>query len=381
LVLTKIQSGGRTSVESVYGCTFLLFRFSLLWTISLVLWLREPPVSGSRFVGSGGIADRRRKTVMETPQHGLVGTTQTARWRELGVHTYIRIFIVSALIGYLFRVEIRGIIQTWLADSSWSHGFLIPLFSAYFIAQNKQHILNLQTRPSYIGLLLLVLVIGFYALNRFGPSGYEYFCRISLIATVGAVVLLLGGWRLVKYTWLPIVFLVFAVPLPDRFYRALTIPMRQWAATVASSLLNLVPDLEATASGVVIDVFYRGKALEPGLDVAEACAGMRLLMAFVALGVAMAYLHKRSLWQRVILLASTVPIAIFCNIVRVTATGFIYILIHPKYAQGVYHDVLGLSMLPLAFGLYGFLAWFMSSLFVHESDNVCEDIVIRKGGA
>lgn len=351
-----------------------------MWTISLVLWLREPLVSGSRFVGIGGIADLRRKTVMETPQHGLVGTTQAVRWRELGVHTYIRIFIVGALIGYLFRAEIRGIIETWLADSSWSHGFLIPLFSAYFIAQNKQQILNLQTKPSYIGLLLLVLVIGFYALNRFSPSGYEYFCRISLIAAVGAVVLLLGGWRLVGYTWLPIVFLVFAVPLPDRFYRALTIPMRQWAATVASSLLNLVPELEATASGVVIDVFYKGKALEPGLDVAEACAGMRLLMAFVALGVAMAYLHKRPLWQRIVLLTSTVPIAIFCNIVRVTATGFIYVLIHPKYAQGVYHDILGLAMLPLAFGLYGFLAWFMSSLFVHEFDNVREDIVIRKGG-
>ncbi|UCC97214.1 MAG: exosortase/archaeosortase family protein [Phycisphaerales bacterium] len=318
---------------------------------------------------------------METPVHGLAGTTRTAHWRELGLHAYIRIFIVGALICYLFRMEIRGIIETWLADSSWSHGFLIPLFSAYFIIQNKKQILNLQTRPNYIGLLLLVLVVGFYALNRFSPSGYEYFCRISLIATLGAVVFFWGGWRLVRYTWLPIVFLVFAVPLPARFYRALTIPMRQWAAAVASGLLNLVPELEATANGVVIDVFYRGRALEPGLDVAEACAGMRLLMAFVALGVAMAYLHERALWQRIILLASTVPIAIFCNIVRVTVTGFIYILIHPRYAQGVYHDVLGLAMLPLALGLYGFLAWFMSSLFVRESDGACQDIVIRRGGA
>ncbi|MHC4539875.1 MAG: exosortase/archaeosortase family protein [Planctomycetota bacterium] len=318
---------------------------------------------------------------METPVHGLAGTTRGPHWRELGLHAYIRIFVVGALICYLFRLEIRGIVETWLADSSWSHGFLIPLFSAYFITQNKKQILTLQTRPNYIGLLFLVLVIGFYASNRFSPSGYEYFCRTSLIATLGAVVLFLGGWRLVRCTWLPIVFLVFAVPLPDRLYKALTIPMRQWAAAVASGLLNLVPELEATASGVVIDVFYRGRALEPGLDVAEACAGMRLLMAFVALGVAMAYLHERALWQRIILLVSTVPIAIFCNIVRVTVTGFIYILIHPKYAQGVYHDVLGLAMLPLAFGLYGFLAWFMSSLFVHESEAVSEDIVIRRGGA
>jgi exosortase len=190
--------------------------------------------------------------------------------------------------------------------------------------------------------------------------------------------LFLDGWRLVKHTWLPIAFLVFAVPLPQRFYNALTIPMRQWAATVASGLLNLVPDLEATAKGVVIDVFYRGQVLEPALDVAEACSGMRLLLAFLALGVAMAYLHARPLWQRIVLLASTVPTAILCNILRVTVTGFIYILIHPKYAQGIYHDMLGMAMLPLAFGLYGLLALFMSNLFIDESKIVTEDIVVRK---
>jgi len=105
---------------------------------------------------------------------------------------------------------------------------------------------------------------------------------------------------------------------------------------------------------------------------------MRLLLAFMALGVAMAYLHERPLWQRLVLVVSTVPIAILCNIIRVTITGFIYILIHPKYAQGVYHDMLGMAMLPLAFGLYGFLAWFMSNLFIDESQVGAEDIVIRK---
>ncbi len=306
---------------------------------------------------------------------------QKHTWRDLGRHTYIRMFIIAGLVCYLFRREIGEIIETWLVDSSWSHGFLIPLFSLYFVNQKKGQLLSLQTRPSCVGLLLLLAIIAFYALNKFSPSGYEYFCRICPIAAAGAVVLFLGGWSLVRYTWLPIAFLVFAVPLPGRYYKALTIPMRQWASAVASSLLNLVPDLEATANGVVIEVFYKGKMLEPGLDVAEACAGMRLLMAFVALGVAMAYLYQRPLWQRIILVASTMPIAIFCNIVRVTATGFVYILIHPKYAQGIYHDVLGLAMLPLAFGLYGFIGWFMSGLFIHQSNVIPEDIVTRRQDA
>ncbi len=302
---------------------------------------------------------------------------QKERWRELPTHVYVKILILGVLFGFLFRSEIDDIVSRWVTDSSWSHGFLIPLFSLYFIDQHKQEILNHRTRPSYLGLVLLICGILFYPFNIVHLQ-YGYLRPMVMIATLGATVLFLGGWHLVKYTWLPIAFLVFAVPLPQRYYNSLTDPMRRWAATVASGLLNLIPDLEASATGKVIDVFYRGQSLEPALDVAEACSGMRLLLAFVALGVAMAYLHERRLWQRLVLVASTVPIAIACNIVRVTVTGFIYILIHPEYAQGIYHDMLGMAMLPLAFGLYGLLALFMSNLFIDESDAVAADIVVAK---
>jgi len=313
----------------------------------------------------------------QRPENAVSSATATS-WRELGVHNYLKILIIAALFCYLFRNEIEGIVRRWLTDSSWSHGFLIPLFSLYFIKQAKADVLNLQTSPNYLGLFFMICGILFYFFNVVSPSGYAYFRPISMIATLGAAVLFLGGWRLVKYTWLPIAFLVFAVPLPERYYVSLTMPMRHLAAKVAAVLLNLVSQMDATASGVVIDVVYKGQRIEPPLNVAEACSGMRLLMAFLALGVAMAYLHSRPILHRIVLLASTIPIAIFCNIIRVTVTGFIYILIGPKYAQGIYHDFLGLAMLPLAFGLYGFLAWFMSGLFIEETKMAAEDIIVRR---
>ena len=151
-------------------------------------------------------------------------------------------------------------------------------------------------------------------------------------------------------------------------------------SSVAGFLLGLVKGLDTMVNGVVIDLVYKGQQIEPPLNVADACSGMRLLLAFVALGVAMAYLHYRPIWQRLVLLASTIPIAIFCNIVRVTTTGFIYVMIDKKYAVGIYHDMLGLAMLPLAFGLYGLLAWFMSSLFVDENilSKDFRDVIVRK---
>ncbi len=298
-------------------------------------------------------------------------------WRSLDPSVYVKITLIAFLLCWFFRHEIDNVVYRWATDPSWSHGFLIPLFSLYFLNQHAWDIVALKPKVSYLGLILLIGCFIFYTLDVV-YFRIAYFQPLTLIAAIGATVLFLGGWRLVRYTWLPIIYLVFAVKLPERLYTGLTIPMRMFAAKIASVLLSMVRGLEATAGGVVIDVTYNGKQMDPPLDVAEACSGMRLLMAFLALGVAMAYLHYRSIWQRLVLLASTIPIAILCNVVRVTVTGFIYVLGDPKYAQGIYHDMLGMGMLPLAFGLYGALALFMSNLFVDEAQMQTNVIVRRR---
>jgi exosortase len=306
-------------------------------------------------------------------QSGLYRTS----WRELGVHNYIKILIIAVLFLHLFYAEIYRIVYGWLNDASWSHGFLIPLFSLYFLNQRKSQILNLRVQPNYLGLFFLICCIAAYPFIIFQLK-VAYFQTLLMIPTLVAIVLFLGGWRLFKNTWLPILYLSFAVPLPGRLYRQITIPMRILAAKVATVLLNFFKEVDATVNGVIIDVVVNGKKIEPALDVAEACSGMRLLLTFFALGVAMAYLHYRPLWQRAILLLSTIPIAILCNIIRVTVTGFIYIFAGAKYTQNIYHDALGLAMLPLAFGLYGLLAYFMSRLLIEESPGVTAGIIVRR---
>jgi len=298
-------------------------------------------------------------------------------WAQLGLHTYVRIAVVAILLAVLFRTQLRWIVRTWNNDPSWSHGYLIPLFSLYFLNQRKREILTLQPRPSVFGLVLLVACLVFFVLNV-TQFRIAYFERLTPLPTLAAVILFLGGWRLLRHTWLPVAFLLFAIPLPVRLYKGITIPMRLIASDVARWVLDLVPGLDAGGTGVVIDVVYRGQVMDPSLNVAEACSGIRLLMAFVALGVAMAYLHPRPVIQRIILLISTIPIAILCNIIRVTITGLIYVLWDPRYAQGRYHDMLGLAMLPVAFALYGALAWYMNHLFIDEQMQSTTDVIVRR---
>lgn len=305
-------------------------------------------------------------------------------WLDLGLHTYIKIAVIGALIWWFFRSEINGIVHKW-GDPSWSHGLLIPLFSLYFLHQSKNEILALKDdfKPSwFVGMPALVFLLFIaYPINFVGLR-FMYGNPLIMIATIGAAVLFIGGWKLLKYTWLPVAYLFFAVPLPPGIYFRLTNPMRVWAAQVSGIVLNLLPGVTATVSGVIIDLegmtLATGQKITDTLNVADACSGMRLLMAFVALGVAMAWLHWRPTWQRLVLLCSTVPIAIFCNFIRVTITGFIYILGFPKYAKEPYHSMLGMLMLPLAFCLYGGLAWLMSNLFVDEDEGDNEDVIVRR---
>jgi exosortase len=305
----------------------------------------------------------------------------TLGWGSLGAHVWVKLLLVAVLFCALFNDILFKLVRYWILDPTWSHGFLIPLFSLYFLNQNKDRLLSLDPKPSYVGLVGLLLCIAFYPIN-FVQFQIAYFEFLLLIPALISIVLFLGGWAILRTVWLPIAYLIFAIPLPDRFYKGITIPMRSFAAEISTVVLNWIPGIESTANGAVIDVLYRGKALVPALDVAEACSGMRLLMAFVALGVAMAYLHERPIWQRIVLLVTTIPIAILCNVIRVSITALIYILWDPRYAQGIYHDLLGLLMLPLAFGLYGAIAWFMSNLYTEEEDEEepAAKVIRRAGG-
>jgi exosortase len=304
----------------------------------------------------------------------------TLGWGSLGVHVWVKLLLVVVLFCALFYDILDKLIYNWMKPE-WSHGFLIPLFSLYFLNQTKDRVLPLDPKPSYWGLVGLLACIVFYPLN-FVQFQFAYFEFLLLIPAIISIVLFLGGWSILRTVWLPITYLFFAIPLPDRAYKAVTMPMQLFAAEISSTVISWIPGIEATASGAIIDVLYHGKPFNPPLNVAEACSGMRLLMAFVALGVAMAYLHQRPIWQRIVLLLTTVPIAILCNVLRVIITALIYILWDPRYAQGIYHDLLGLLMLPLAFGLYGVITWFMSNLYTEEEqgEESAPKVIRRDGG-
>lgn len=277
------------------------------------------------------------------------------------VDRFWKIGITASLYGLLFREELSILCDRW-SSARESHGWLIPAFSVYFLYNDRASLSRVKGKASYLGLLVILVSLFGYVYSIF--KGFFYPRQVMMITLLGGTVLLLGGWRILRIVWLPVCYLILAMPLPARLYYEITMPMRKLASLAAAAILNILPDVEAAASGVVINGTHGGELFD--LNVAEACSGMRLLLAFVALGVAMAYLERRPTLHRVILLGSTIPIAIFCNMLRVLLAGLTHIYAGYQYATGTLHTVLGMVMLGVAFGLYGLLAWVMNRLYVDE---------------
>jgi exosortase/archaeosortase family protein len=91
-------------------------------------------------------------------------------------------------------------------------------------------------------------------------------------------------------------------------------------------------------------------------------------MTFISLGAAVAFLTARPMWQRLVIVFSAIPIAIFCNVMRVSGQGLIDYYISQQFATGFAHTFYGLVMYIPAFFLLLLVMWILDNLFVDEAD-------------
>lgn len=297
-------------------------------------------------------------------------------WSELVPRVArIQMLCVAVLLVIAYWTPVRyHMVGRWMSDGNWSHGFLVPLFSLYFLFTKKNELLRCRPAPNYLGAVVLAFSLAAYFYYAWA-QGQAYPQDLTILGAIFGTTLLFGGWRVMRIAWFPIAFLVFAIPLPANLYVDLTMPLRVLASKAAAAILPLfAPGLHTEPQMVIIDYIWperldaAGNTVRGSLNIEEACSGMRLMMSFVALGVAMAYLQPRPLWQRIIMVLSCVPIAVICNTVRVTTTGVLQVYGYADQARGTPHALLGIGTLLIAFGLYSGLGWVLARLVVEDSE-------------
>jgi len=198
------------------------------------------------------------------------------------------------------------------------------------------------------------------------PGQNDFIKDFGMVITLFGVVLALAGWNVMKTAWFPIAFLVCGLPWPGLVYSRVAGPLQQLAANAAVWTLQ-VTGVEATVGGTKISMIG-GNGQWRTLNVAEACAGMRSLMTFISVAAAVAFLSSRPLWEKFIIVFFAVPIAIFCNVMRVSGQGLLDRYVSHSLSENFAHQFVGLIMLIPAFLLILLVGWILDQIFLEQVD-------------
>ncbi len=238
-------------------------------------------------------------------------------------------------------------------SSNNSHGLLVPLISAFLIWTKHDQLSKAKLDSSNWGLVILIVSLALYILSLAGHVAVIQ--RAMIVFSLIGLILFNFGPMIFKILVFPLIYLIFMIPVPVSVYTLVAFPLQLFATNVAYVLIKAVN----------IPVFKEGNMLyfaQTQLEVAEACSGLRSMMAFVMLSVLFAYFMHKGWLRRGILVLSSVPMAIAVNIVRVAGTGVLAHFYGEKVARGFMHEFSGLVVFVL-----GLVLMFMEFVLLNKT--------------
>jgi len=265
---------------------------------------------------------------------------------------WFQVALLTILIGFLYYDILTRLVMDWWKDPNFSHGFLVPFFSAFVVWQSRRRLAALPAEPSWFG---LVVAAGSLGILIVGVLGAEFFLsRSSLVFLLAGLVIYFLGWKPFRALLFPWAFLFLMIPIPAIIFNQIAFPLQFLAARLASSLLVL--------SG--IPVLRDGNIIQlptMTLEVAEACSGIRSLMSLGTLAVIYGYFLETRKLPRVLLALAAIPIAVAANALRIMGTGLLGYFWDPEKAEGFFHTFSGwvifVVSLALLFSFQGTVRW------------------------
>jgi len=267
--------------------------------------------------------------------------------------------IVGALV-WSYWPTLIPLLGDWRNDANYSVGQLVPFAAIYLLWNDRRLLSKCSLKPCWWGAFFVLLA---QAVRAFGVIFlYESIERYSLAMTISGLVLFVAGWRVFRQVFWILTFLFLMVPLPGRVHNLISGPLQSLAAMLAAYALELIG----------VTVTREGNAMTLNGDipiaVAEACSGLRMLTAFVVVACVMAYVVNRSRAQKIVLVLSSIPVAIVCNLVRLVVTSILFLVTSSEMAERFFHDFAGLTMMPLAVLLLVAELTIMSWLTIKETE-------------
>jgi EpsI family protein len=255
----------------------------------------------------------------------------------------LQLAVLAALLLWLYARVLIHLLGQWWHDPNFSHGFFVPLFSAYVLWQERERLTHLAIRRSRSGVLIVTFALCILIVGQLGAE--LFLARVSFLLMLAGLLVLFFGWPFFRATLFPWAFLFLMIPIPIVLFNQITFPLQLLASRLSASVLDLL-GVPVALNGNIIQL-----AAMP-LNVAEACSGIRSLMSLLTLAIIYGYLAERRLWLRWVLALASLPIAIAANSVRIIGTGLLVQRGYADEAEGYFHAswgliIFGISLLML----------------------------------
>ncbi|MHB8257933.1 MAG: VPLPA-CTERM-specific exosortase XrtD [Acidiferrobacterales bacterium] len=253
-------------------------------------------------------------------------TEITGVWKE-SLSVWLFLLGMAALIGFIFSSGLTLMVRWW-HQPAYSYGYLIPFITLFLIWQKKDQLERIPFDGSWWGIIVVAMGVLLFLAGELSTllNVIQY---AFLVVTVGVVLATLG-WRAFKVVWVPLTILVFMIPLPNFLFFNLTQQLQLISSHLGVWVIRLFN----------IPVFLQGNVIDLGvfkLQVARACSGLRYLFPLMTLGYIAAYFFKGSLWKRVLIFLSSIPITVLMNSFRVGMIGILVNYWGISMAQGFLH--------------------------------------------
>jgi exosortase len=272
-----------------------------------------------------------------------VAPAAAVAWNDPSQRLPLITLVALSLLLVLAYLDTFSLVKEEWANPLYSHGYIVPIISLALLWLRYQPFRPVPTGERWMGLGILVFGLIVRQLGVYMTM--NPLDRYSFLIAIIGVFMMVGGWHAIRWAWPALVFLVFMMPLPSVLEHNILWRLQTLASVCSTFVLQTI-GIAAFRQGNLISV------PNAELNIADACSGLRMLTIFLALAVAMVFLVERPWWDKFMILLSAVPIALIVNVIRITVTGLLYMVVGPdnEFAHKLGHDWAGYFMMPLALG-------------------------------
>lgn len=269
-------------------------------------------------------------------------------WLVFPKSIWASLIAISPVLVFIYYDGLVRMLDNWTNHEEYSHGWFIPVLSGLLIWQQKDKIAKIPVIKSSLGLYLTLFGVLVYFLGEM--SAITVIVMYSFIIVLAGITLTLVGVGIFKRIWVAFIFLLFMLPIPRVIYQQISQQLQLISSEIGVFFIRLL-DISVYLEGNVIDLGnYK-------LQVVEACSGLRYLFPLVSLSFICVYFYRETMWKRVVVFLSSIPITILLNSFRIGVIGVLVEYYGIEQAEGFLHDFEGWIIFMICMGILIMEMW------------------------